>query len=188
MNKPASPLPAIHLPSLEHRTTIDVKSMMEFFTADKNIEQYNHHSIFQTYVTSNTKLCERWVKDANECLVIGRSERLTQQVALCRLMTVMEYYCVANRVYEQKERKANKFYSSGKAGSRIDKYNGEVEEWKNFRLLEGKLIIQLIRDSIKEKRNESFAQAVAGYQGANQHPILTPITPALTPIMMGKIS
>jgi len=153
INKSAPPLPAVHLPLLEHRTKIDVKSMMEFFTADKNIEQYNHRGIFQTFVTSNTQLCERWIKDANERLVTCRSERLVQPVAICRLMTVMEYYCVANRVYEQKEQKANNFYSSGKAGSRIDKDNGEVKEWKNSRLPEGKLIIQSMLDGIKEKRN-----------------------------------
>ena len=42
--------------------------------------------------------------------------------------------------------------------------------------------------NLQEKINESFAQAVAGYQVVNRHLILTPITPALTPLMMRKIS
>ena len=79
-------------------------------------------------IPSNTQLCERWVKDANECIVTGRSERLTQQVAICRSLTVMEYYNFANRLYEQKDCKSNKFYSSGKAGYRFDKCNGEVKD------------------------------------------------------------
>ena len=135
----------------------------------------------------------------------------------------MEYYNFANRLYEQKDCKSNKFYSSGKAGYIFDKCNGEVKDWKKSRLPEGKLLIQLILNDITEfdnereklivneqvvkrilkhlsdnneqsefnlqdERNELFAQKVAGYQRLNQNDIITPITPALTPLMMGKIS
>ena len=112
LEKAPPPLPSTHLPSKEHRTTIDVESMINFFTVGKNIAQYSHHHIFDTFrpalneiangnelwvsdcsenmtkfknyiknawliVPSNTQLCERWVKDSNECVVTGRSERLT---------------------------------------------------------------------------------------------------------------
>ena len=42
--------------------------------------------------------------------------------------------------------------------------------------------------NLQETRNESFVKAVADYQGASWHPLLTPITPALTPLMMRKVS
>lgn len=45
----AATIPVVHLPSLYHRTTIDIKSMMEFFTVEKIIEEYNHHHIFPTF-------------------------------------------------------------------------------------------------------------------------------------------
>jgi len=101
-------------------------------------------------VPSNTQLCERWVKDSNECIVTGRSERLTQQVALCCSMTVMDYYSVANLIYEEKDRKGNKFYTSGIVGSRIDKDSGEVEDQKKSRLPEGKLILETMLDGISK--------------------------------------
>ena len=74
---------------------------------------------------SNNQLTERWVKDSNECTYLSKDEKMANIYAIVRSCTVMQYTDTAAELLSNRERKGNKYFTSGRKGERIDKRTGE---------------------------------------------------------------
>ena len=88
-------------------------------------------------IPTNTQLVERWVKDANECTFNTKEEGLADAVAVLRSVTIFRYRRRVLRLSRERILSANQHRSGGKAGSRIDKNTGNVEETNKIDLVRG---------------------------------------------------
>ena len=88
-------------------------------------------------IPTNTQLVERWVKDANECTFNTKEEGLADAVALLRSVTIFRYRRKVLRMSHERVLSANQHRSGGKAGSRMNKNTGKVEETSKMDLVRG---------------------------------------------------
>ena len=88
-------------------------------------------------IPTNTQLVERWVKDANECTFNTKEEGLANAVALLRSVTIFRYRRKVLRMSHERVLSANQHRSGGKAGSRMNKNTGKVEETSKMDLVRG---------------------------------------------------
>ena len=109
---------------------------------------------------SNNQLTERWVKDSNECTYLSKDEKMANVYAIVRSCTVMQYQDNAAELLSNRERKGNKYFTSGKKGERIDKRTGEQEtiseDERGDTTIRGSILTSvIIQDIIKKEMRSS---------------------------------
>ena len=109
---------------------------------------------------SNNQLTERWVKDSNECTYLSKDEKMANIYAIVRSCTVMQYTDTAAELLSNRERKGNKYFTSGRKGERVDKRTGEQEsiseDERGDSNIRGSLLTSvIIQDIIKKEKKLS---------------------------------
>ena len=96
------------------------------------------------------------MKDSNECTYLSKDEKMANIYAIVRSCTVMQYTDTAAELLSNRERKGNKYFTSGRKGERIDKRTGEQEiiseDERGDTSIRGSLLTSvIIQDIIKKE-------------------------------------
>ena len=78
-------------------------------------------------ISSNAELVELWVKGSNRCMMLGKDEKISSVIAICRSSTVFDYEEITKEEVETRKLKGNQYTTSGKKGERIYKKEGQLE-------------------------------------------------------------